>query len=361
MRQRKPSKKKKTAFLILNLALALAAAVCVLGIVWLSGLLNTQKEAERWRGENELSFNQISCFIPTDERISLSDVYAFRYAMLDKFKEAALEADADAGLFVDAWSTSGKAVASASLGKGDAAVTAVGGAFFEFHPIRLISGNYLTESDLMQDRVLLDEDLAWLLFGGTELTGLEMRINNVPFVVAGVIEREQDFASKKAYTDGMGLFMSYDAWKLLQEDAGITGYEVVMVEPVKNFSVNIVREKFPIGNGVILENSKRFTPGSLMGLLRQFGTRSMQSRSILYPYWENAARCVEDWCTLLLLLAILLAITPAVSLLVWIVRLVRRGRDKLADDVLPAWRDKAEEAVRVRQRRHWEKKHGKHE
>ncbi len=54
MRQRKPSKKKKTAFLILNLALALAAAVCVLGIVWLSGLLNTQKEAERWRGENEL-------------------------------------------------------------------------------------------------------------------------------------------------------------------------------------------------------------------------------------------------------------------------------------------------------------------
>ncbi len=361
MRQRQPSKKKRIVFWVLNLALALAAAVCVLAIIRLSGLLNTQKEAARWRGENEMNFTQLSCFIPTDEQISLEDVYAFRYAMLDKFKEASLEADGGSGLFVDAWSCPGKASVSTGLGKGDAAVTAVGGSFFSFHPVRLISGNYLTETDLMQDRVLLDEDLAWLLFGGTDLTGLELRIDNVPFVVAGVIEREQDFASRKAYTDGMGLFMSYDAWKTLHEDAGINCYEVVMAEPVDSFAVGVAREKFPIGEGVILENSERFAPGSLLKLLRQFGTRSMQSRSILYPYWENAARCVEDWCTLLLLLAILLAAVPAVSLIVWLVRRIRQGRNKMANDVLPAWKDKAEEAVRVRQRRRWERKHGKHE
>ena len=361
MKQSKLSRKKRILLLILNLVLALAAIACAVGIGVLSGLLNTQKEAERWRGENPLDFTQLSCYIPTDDSIDLPDVYTFRYAMLDKFHEAALDVDNDSNLFADAWSTSGKGVASTSLGKGDVSITAVGGAFFEFHPIRLISGNYLTETDLMEDRVLLDEELAWLLFGGTDLTGLELRIDNVPFVVAGVIEREQDFASRKAYTDGMGLFMSYDAFKRLNEDAGITCYELVMAEPVKHFAINFAREKFHIGGGVILENTGRFRPGQLLRLLQQFGTRSMQSRSIIYPYWENAARCVEDWCTLLLLLGILFALSPVITLIVWLIRLLRRGKDKMEDDILPDWKDRAEEAIRVRQRRRWEKKHGAHE
>ena len=360
MKQERLSK-KRIAFLALNLFLVLAAVACVIGIWRLSGLLNTQKEAERWRGESDLEFCQISCFIPTDEKIGISDVYAFRYAMLNRFHEAALDVDNDSTLFVDAWSTGGKAIASTSLGKGDVAVTAVGGAFFDFHPIRLISGNYLKENDLMQDRVLLDEDTAWLLFGGTDLTGLELRIDNVPFVVAGVIQREQDFASRKAYTDGMGLFMSYDAYKLLHEDAGITCYELAMAEPVNNFTVNFAREKFPIGKGVFLENTGRFSVGRLLKLLGEFGVRSMQNRSISYPYWENAARCIEDWCTLLLLLGSMAAVLPVVTLAVWIVRWLHRGKYKMEEEVLPEWKDKAEEAIRVRQRRRWEKKHGYHE
>ena len=109
---------------------------------------------------------------------------------------------------------------------------------------------------------------------------------------------------------------------------------------------------------MILENSERFTAGRLLGLLRQFGLRSMQSRSISYPYWENAARGVEDWCTLLLLLVILAAVLPAITLIIWLVRWLRRGKDKMEDDLLPDWKEKAEEAIRVRQRRRWEKKHG---
>lgn len=61
----------------------------------------------------------------------------------------------------------------------------MGGNFFDFHPIRLLSGNYISPDDLMKDRVLLDEDTAWLLFGGTQLEGLSFKIDGVPFVVAG--------------------------------------------------------------------------------------------------------------------------------------------------------------------------------
>jgi len=357
MRAARQRKLKRPWLLWLNLGLALASAACLLALLLLAGRLDTQKEAERWKGESELEFRQLSCFLPIDEKLGLSDVFAFRYAILDKIHEASLDVDNDGTLFVDAWSTSGKAAVSTHLGKGDARITAVGGAFFQFHPLRLISGSYIAEGDLMQDRVLLDEELAWLLYGGANLSGMEVRINGKPFQVVGVIEREQDFASRRAYTDGMGLYMSYDAYKELEEDAGISCYEVVMPNPVRNFAINFAREKFPIGNGVIVENTNRFRFGKLLDVMTQFGKRTMQNRGILYPYWENAARCIEDWCTLLMLLSILLAVTPAVSLVRLIQRTLKRGKEKLADDLLPEWKDSVEESIRVRQRRRWEKRH----
>ncbi|MBO5495990.1 MAG: ABC transporter permease, partial [Oscillospiraceae bacterium] len=261
----------------------------------------------------------------------------------------------------DAWSTSGKVTAATSLGRGDARAIAVGGHYFDFHPLQLLNGSYLTEEDLMQDRVLLDEDLAWLLFGGTELQGMELRINGVPFVVGGVIQREQDFASKKAYTAGMGLYMSYDGYKQLKETAGIDCYELVMAQPVRNFTVNFVREKFPIGQGSIQENTGRFSFGARMKVLRQFGSRSMQTLGVLLPYWENAARCAEDWCALLTLLAMINAFPPALTALVGGIRLYKKGREKLTEEWLPEGMEKLDEAIRIRQRRRWLKKHGRHE
>ena len=347
--------------LIMCAALTLAAAGCFLGALLLGGELESQRAAERWQGESELEFSQISCFLPVDEKLSLNQIYQFRTDMMKRVHEAGLDADSDQTLFVDAWSCTGKALASTELGKGDASVIAVGGNFFQFHPLRLMSGSYFQEGDLMQDRVLLDEDLAWILFGSSDLQGLTVKIDGVPFQIAGVIQRERDFASRKAYTAGMGLFMSYDAWKSLHETAGVTAYELVLAEPVKNFAANFTREKFPIGHGEIVVNSGRFRMGRLLGLIGQFGTRSMQKLGVLLPYWENAARCMEDYCALLFFLGCLFLLIPAIVLVVTVFRLLRRGKEKLADEVLPAMGENIEEAIRKRQRRRWEKRQGKHE
>lgn len=357
----KGKSKKRIFFVLLNLALVLVAAACFVGVLSLSKLLDSQRAAERWKGDSSQDFAQISCYIPVDSKLSLEDIYTFRTAMIKKFHEAALDIDNEGELYNDAWCTTAKVNVSSGIGKGSAAAIAVGGSFFDFHPIRLLSGNYISESDLMKDRVLLDEDLAWLLFGGTGLDGMELRINGVPFVVAGVIQREDDFASAKAYTAGMGLYMSYDAYAKLDEKAGITCYEAVMAEPVDNFALNFAKEKFPIKVGEIVENSDRYSFGKLFKMLGQFGSRSMQTLGVIYPYWENAARCTEDWASLLLFLGLLSALLPVVTVTVLAVRYLRRGKNKLEDDVLPKLKDSAEEAVRVRQRRHWEKVHGRHE
>ncbi len=353
--------KKRILLVLLNSACVLLCLACLGALLWLSHLLDSQRTAERWRGESEMAFSQLSCNIPVDAKLSLEDIYKFRTDMQTKFHEAALDVDSENALYVDAWSTTGKVKVSSALGSGDAAVIAVGGEFFQFHPLRLLSGSYFSEGDLMQDRVLLDPELAWLLFGGTDLQGMEMRINGIPFIVGGVVEREDDFASRKAYTSGMGLYMSYDAYVQLEESAGISSYELVAAEPVDGFARNMVNEIFPLNGGEVVENSRRYSFTSLMKVVGQFGSRSMQKLGLMFPYWENAARMTEDWAALALLLALALALTPVITAAVLLVRLLRRGKEKLSDELLPEVKDRAQEAVRVRQRRRWEKKHGRHE
>ena len=363
---------------IIGTVLAILSVVCVLLCLKLSDKLDSQKAAERWQGDGELRFSQISCYLPADEKVNLEQIYTFRNDLGKKFHEAALDIGNDRRLFNDCWYATGKVkVSRTGGGKGDVAVTAVGGGFFDFHPLTLISGSYIRQEDLMQDRAVLDEETAWLLFGGTDLTGMSFEINGKPFVVAGVIRRETDRVSRKAYTSGMGIYMSYDAFVTLEQSdtesestvqtvstavapekiRGISGYELVAAEPVKGFAYSAVNEKFPIGGGVIINNSDRFDFVPLVKLVGEFGTRSMQTHGVIYPYWENAARYTEDWCCAYLIAALLLAVYPILLLILTAVKYGGSGKEKLTEHIIPELKEKTGERIRAAQRRRWERKH----
>lgn len=351
------SEHKKLLWALLCLLLALLGLGCLWRIHALSRSLSAQQAAERWQGGSERDFVQVSCFVPVDEALSRQQIYAFRGAMAEALSKAAVEPEEGETLWRDAWSAVGKLPVSSPKAASDASVIAVGGDFFSFHPLRLLSGDYLSEDDLMQDRVLLDWDLAWLLFGGTELQGMEIKINDRIFYVAGVIERETDRASKQAYTAGQGLYMSYDAYAALTDSESITAYEYVLPEPVGGFAENLAKEKFPIGRGEILVNSGRFSYSRLYQVLRHMDERAMQGMGMIYPYWENAARVTENRCARLLLSAALLFLLPLVSLIVFLWRLGRRGWEAFVEKLFPRIRDALEEAVRRPARRRWEKQH----
>lgn len=351
--------KKRIILLCVNGILLLASLICALGVYYMSHMLQSQQAAPRWQGDSALDYTQVSCFIPADQAVKLSEIESFRIAMMERFKEAGLDGGGQEILFADAWSCVNKVEVSSALGSGEVFATAVGGEFFTFHPLVLKSGSYLGPADLMQDLVLLDEDTAWLLFGGTDIQGMSFRINGVPFVAAGVIEREEDFASARAYTEGMGVFMSYQAYAALagEEEPGVHCYEVIMPEPVQGFATTLARDKFPIGRGEILNNSTRFELGRLYSLITEFGSRSMHSRGLIYPYWENAARFTEDWAVLLLFMATLFAMFPVLCAAWYARRGFIRGREALEEELIPRVKEGAHEAVRVRSRRRWEKKH----
>lgn len=350
-------KHQKLLWLILCLLLTLGALFCLWRIHSLSRSMSAQQAAERWQGESGQSFTQVSCFVPVDEALSLNQIYGFRSKMLQELNKAALDSEGSDGLWRDAWCAVGKLSVSSEKAAGEASVIAVGGDFFSFHPLRLLSGDYLREDDLMNDRVLLDPELAWLLFGGTDLAGMEMKIKDRIFLIAGVVERESDQASRMAYTAGQGLYMSYEAYKELTESESITAYEYVLADPVKNFAVNIAKDNFPIGRGEVLQNSGRFSYGRLFGLIPKLDERAMQGMGMIYPYWENAARVTENRCARLLLTAILLAVLPLVSLIVFIQHGLKRGAEGFSEKLFPRIRDAVEEAIRRPARRRWEKQH----
>jgi len=381
----------KTRFLlILNAAFLLLAAFFGAKLSQATHRLITQSAAEVWRGDSDMRFAQVSCFLPADQTKTESDIQSFHQTLDAEMVTASLTAPEGGSLYDDAWS--GKATLSIDGQRGSVSVKTlgVGGDFFLFHPLVLRSGAYLSAKDFMQDRVVLDEELAWSLFGSYDVAGQTVTIGGRPYPVAGVVHRESDSATKKAYQDGPGMFMSYGALNAIQK-TGIDCYEIVMPNVVSGFARQLVSEKFAgiasagdtsggttssagtgtgstagTGTGtaaaaavaqptastaqaVVVENSSRFSLGNLLKVQRNFGVRSMNENGILYPYWENAARLTEDYAALWLLLLSLSCICPIVCAVILIVRYVKKGVS-YAQEVIP---EKIEEKVEEEKEKHY--------
>ena len=69
-------------------------------------------------------------------------------------------------------------------------------------------------------------------------------------------------------------------------------------------------------------------------MLKNYGQRTMHADTVEYPYWENAARLVENRCALFLLLELLFWLLPAAFACVLLVRLYKYLRKKLRDQYL---------------------------
>lgn len=308
--------------------LSLLLGLCFLSAFHHAGnTLRGQHLAEEFQGDGELEFAQVSVFLPEGNTVDDETIWKFR--TLIGVNTGDLVPEEVQNLYLDAWSTKGSVSLKAEHGSAEATAVAVGGDFFRLHPQNLLSGGYISGDDLMHDRVILDEELAWKLFGGYDLTGMPVELNGSTFYVAGVIAREDDWATKKAYTDGAGLYMSYEAYKAMNESAYISTYEVIMPEPVSGFAREQVKDNFAPDDAVIVENSGRYSFGNVFTLLRNFSQRTMRTDTVYYPYWENAARLVENRCMILLVIVLLCWVCPAVFAVMVVIKAYRRSKRKL--------------------------------
>lgn len=346
---------KQWFVLILNIVLVLASIGCAAGLSKVSGTLTSLTAAGRFRGAGETRFSQLACYLPVDGGKTEEDIFSFRRDLESKLLEQSLEAPEGGSLYLDAYH--GVQTVTISTDSGNATVKAVGvgGNFFYFHPLPLRSGAYIDSGDLMDDLVVLDEEIAWRLYGGTDLTGLPVTINGEYFIIGGVVTRETDFATNRAYAGDGGVYMSFSAMSRLIEGASITGYEIVMPDPISNYAKGVVSETFPVGTGDVVENSSRYSLLHLLEVGKSFGQRSMRVNGVIYPYWENAARLTEDYAALLLLLAVLFALCPVIFVLVLAIRDIRRAY-RFAKVKIP---EKVDAAVEKRKEERLEKAYEK--
>ena len=346
---------KKWIFPAICCGLSLLAAVCLVLLLRVCTTLPTLGAADSWAGESGQPFAQIACYLPNEALLEEEDIFSFRQKLGAKLTEAAMEAPENGALYTDAYCGKATLTVAGARGSAEVKVTGVGGDFFRFHPLQLRSGSYLAETDLMKDRVLLDEELAWKLFGGMDLAGLNVRINGAEYYIAGVVAREKDNYSGLAYTDGAGMFMCWSALKACAEDAGISCYEAVLPNPIRSYAANTLQENFPLKDGILVENSSRYSVGNLLDVVSDFGKRSMGTNGIIYPYWENAVRLTEDYAALLLVLTVLFGALPAVT---FCVVLVRQGKT-FAKKSFRRLKDGVENSRERRRETQWQKYAGK--
>ena len=354
----------KLALLIACLIQTALSIVCFVLLGHVRGMLVTQSAADVWRGSGEDRFAQISAFLPTTETKTLDDIRSFRATLENEFVQNSMEAPEGGSLYTDAYS--GRTSLSVS-GKSPGSVTVtaigVGGDYFLFHPLQLLSGGYVSDEDYMADRVVLDAQTAFNLFGSSDVAGMEVTINGKTFPIAGVVKSEDDFATAaaldagaEASSDPTGvqsaskamIYMSYAALNAMAE-LPIDCYEIVLPDPVSGFAKKLMTEKFPVGEGVIVQNTGRFSLSGLISVIGKFGKRVMTTNGVIYPYWENAARMAESYAALLLILGTLFGLMPAVCLTIVLVKLtvreIKRGYYKAAHAI--------EDRVEENKRKHY--------
>lgn len=310
-------KRLKTIITASLLLLIVIAAGCLSFISsHMAQTRHEQHSAEKFSTET-VSTSLVSLFIPSSENLRISGIYAFR----ESFDSAFLADSIVSGggrTYIDAYSSFGRISATTERGSVTANVTYTGGSFFYIHEIPLSHGEYIPENPLTNDLAVIDENVAWGLFGALDVSGFEMRIQGKIFTVAGVSKLPESDADKKAYGEFGRIFLSYDAFGEGSSPA-ITCYEAILPNPIDSYAKNTLSSAASSyeEKGIVFENSGRYKVFfRLFETLQGMGIRSMREHELAYPYWENAAGVYEDTCAILLLMRLFLYAAAFIILIV---------------------------------------------
>ena len=315
--------KRRIVLGILALVFALLAIVFALWSRQITGALQSQHAAERWAADNR-QMAQISAFLPEHHGLSQPALNRVLSTIRRNLTDEGFAPDD--GDWAFAYSADTVLRVHAEGNSSMAHVSGVGGNFFLFHNVLLISGAYFSGDAINRDLVMLEESLAWHLFGAIDVAGFELQIDGKPFIVSGVFRPAGDFANRAAHGEFPRMFMLYDAMLTQMPGAPITAIQFVLPNPIRNMAEDMVGEALesegvPEDEYLLINNSTRFSFSARWRIIWQFGQRSMYQMGLSLPDWENAARMAEDFAALYLFLSLFFSLWPILYAL-WIIRLL---------------------------------------
>ncbi|MCR5656802.1 MAG: ABC transporter permease [Butyrivibrio sp.] len=328
--------------------------------------LYDQQSGQRW--SDEIRFGQVSIFAPQSEGLSKDKISEYEYninkgLIADGYQDASANKADGTALWDDCYSAMGSATVTKDRRSVDAVAIGIGGSFFQFHPMVLLSGNYIPSDSLMKDYVILDEELAWQLFGSNDIVGESVTIGGIPHYIAGVVKRDSGKYVKAAGLNFPTIYMSFESLATYgtvdstvlatngslgsvdvssssddegesgssdvnTEATGIICVEIVMPNPVENYAKNFVIDKLSLNTKSVevVDNTARYDNFKLLDIIKKFYLRSMQIKPVIYPYWENNARVFENIFCLVLLIQIVCAVVAFIMVAIAVVQSYRHKR-----------------------------------
>ncbi|MBE6992331.1 MAG: ABC transporter permease [Ruminococcaceae bacterium] len=303
--------------------------------------LDHQQMARRWSEDG--GYSQVSVFYTYNAGFTADRVPELRYNIDKKLTDASLEGSYAERTWLDCYSVSQSLTLTTAGGKTSAnTVYGIGGDWFQFHPLRLISGSYFAESDLMHDLIVIDELTAWNLFGSNNCVGMTVEISGLPYIICGVVQADDSEVNALATGKGPVAYMAFD---MLAEGTTAHCYEALLPQPIPGFALDTVKNVLGSydSNALFIENTDRFSIENEYNVLKNMPTRSMQTVPVVYPYWENAARLTESRLAFQYLAILLLMLVPILSAAVWVVLLWKRRKwrfsgikNKVSDSIYDA-------------------------
>ena len=292
---RQGGKKKNQIYLIVPaiLVAVLLILLCVISAK-IKRIQDSQQVASHWSSDGD--YAQISVFYTEKSAPRAEQFTQFEDTLEGLYAQEGIAPKENGRLWISAASGTGNVRLMTGRGQMTAAAVGIVGDFFQFHPQKLLYGSLPLGSESQTNGIVIDEEIAWQLFGGSDVAGMEVMIGGESHVVLGVISRDCDAMEKKAGADVPTVYLSYESLSTHGFTAGLTCYEILLPDPVSDYAKDLVKNGLGVGGGTseLVENSKRYSVTSLFDVVRDFGVRSMKTTGFIYPSWENAARGWED-------------------------------------------------------------------
>lgn len=352
----------KPKYIAVAAANGLSLLFCLVMTLIASGIaekLPEQHIKEKWASGGDILYAQVSAYTSDMAGLTENSIFMARTNIDKKLMENSIESkNEDARLWVDAFSTSQRLInVSSEKASSEAELIATGGDFFLFHPLDMITGSCYSDGDIMHDTVVIDEVLAWRLYGSSDIAGMPVAINGKYFFISGVFRQSDNSEVKKVYGEKPRIFMSYHGLELMGGEAFLfTCYEACLPSPVSGLGAKIFTEALALDeySSRIVENSARYSLKSRFEIISEFGMRSVVDNSVFYPFWENAARITEDKSALILVFQLIGLTVPAVTAVWLFVKFIKnrqRLTKRLAESANEKWDRSKEKRRQEKQRR----------
>ncbi len=327
----------------------------------------SQQAGERW-GTEDVECAEVSAFFAESKKTTVEEISGIRNDIMKKLYDDTY-IDEREGVTHRSWIDAYSAVNQFEVSRNDRSLLAnvygVSDDFFQIHPIPLKSGGYLNPVKTMTEesdgedpyQIILDENVAWNIFGGNDVAGMKVWMGGRVFTVMGVVSAAETKTEEMAYGNYDAVYVPYAAFsKMGVEDYPITCYEAVMPNPIPNYAFNTLAEACDVvemtdaekenqrsslffGDTEILDNTNRFSIPALYKYIKSKKYMTMRTDSVTYPYWENVARFEVERASRVLILCCILLILPIVTVIgtiIWLytkrgVVFNSRNKEKIVD------------------------------